>query len=343
MKLSGPLLAIESSCDDCAAAIVTPEGHLLSDVVISQTETHAPFGGIVPEHASRQHLASVAAVVNQALEKANLTPRDLAGVAVTYGPGLVGSLIVGVQFARGFAKALDIPLFGIHHIEGHLFAARSEVDFPKAPFVGLIASGGHSALYLCNDDQSIEFLGETRDDAAGEAFDKAAKMLGFSYPGGQKIDELAQKGDGSKFAFPIALRSWQSLEYSFSGLKTAFRLKLAQLKSQMDTLDEKTVGDLCAGFQTAVVTALLDKAILACKQKQAKHLVIGGGVACNSLLRSEALSRGADNGIKVFLTPKKHCTDNAAMIAQAALRRISMNNVVSGDFSVQSTSEIGNI
>jgi N6-L-threonylcarbamoyladenine synthase len=246
-----------------------------------------------------------------------------------------------VQFARGFAAAAKKPLIGIHHIEGHLFAARSEPGFPKVPFIGLIAAGGHSALYLCKDDAPLKFLGETRDDAAGEAYDKAAKMLGFSYPGGQKIDELAQRGDPNRFVFPIALKSWQSLEFSFSGLKTAFKLKLNQLKSENDMLDEQTIADLCAGLQTAIVTALLDKSFLACKQEQVRHFVIGGGVGCNSLLRSEALRRAAEHDVEVFLTPKKHCTDNAAMIAQAALRRIAMGQVLLGDFSVRSTSEIG--
>lgn len=342
MEIIGPLLAIESSCDDCAAAIVTPNGQLLSEVVNSQTDTHAPFGGIVPEHASRQHLATIASVVQAALAKANLKPSDLGAVAVTYGPGLVGSLIVGVQFARGFAKAAGKPLVGVHHIEGHLFAARSEPGFPTEPFIGLVASGGHSALYLCKDDTlDIEFLGETRDDAAGEAYDKAAKLLGFGYPGGHLIDALAQNGDPKAFAFPIALRSLQSLEFSFSGVKTAFRNKLTQLKAELGTIDEVTTANLCASLQSAIVTALVDKSILACKQKQVKHLVIGGGVACNSLLRSQATLQGQDNGIEVFLTPKRHCTDNAAMIAQAALRRISKDEFPFKDFSVQATSEIG--
>jgi N6-L-threonylcarbamoyladenine synthase len=340
MLLDGPILAIESSCDDCGAAVVNVDGTILADVVFSQTGTHSPFGGIVPEHASRQHLATVASVVMQALSDAKITPSQLGAVAVTYGPGLVGSLLVGVQFARGFATAAHKTLIGIHHVEGHLFAGRADPEFPQEPFVGLIAAGGHTALYLCRDDAPIEFLGETRDDAAGEAYDKIAKMLGYSYPGGQKVDELAQHGDPKRFVFPVALKGSQNVEYSFSGLKTSFRLKLAELKASQEVVDDKTVADLCAGVQKAIVQALLDKAFLACQKTGARHLVIGGGVACNSLLRSEALRRGRELRLRVFLTPKKHCTDNAAMIGQAALRRIKLGRVITGDFAVRSTSDV---
>lgn len=340
MQLSGPILAIESSCDDCAAAIVKEDGTILADVVDSQTRTHSPYGGIVPEHASRQHLASVATVVAKALSDAGISPSDLGAVAVTYGPGLVGSLLVGAQFARGFASAAGKTLIGIHHIEGHLFAGRAHPEFPREPFIGLVAAGGHTALYLCRDDAPITFLGETRDDAAGEAYDKVAKMLGYPYPGGHIIDQLAQRGDPKRFVFPIALKAWNTLEYSFSGLKTAFRIKLNEMREKEGELSEQTIADLCAGVQTAIVQALLDKAFLACRQTQVSHFVIGGGVACNSLLRSEALRRGPENDVRVFLTPKKHCTDNAAMIAQAALRRIALGRVLADDFAVRSTSEV---
>ncbi|MBL4817653.1 MAG: tRNA (adenosine(37)-N6)-threonylcarbamoyltransferase complex transferase subunit TsaD, partial [Deltaproteobacteria bacterium] len=220
------VLAIESSCDDCAVAILDGQGQILADCVYSQIEEHAKWGGIVPEVASRKHLDKIEELCKQAFEIAGIKANQVEAVAVTNRPGLIGSLLVGVQFAKGFAQGLGIPILGVHHIEGHLMAGLGEPDFPKPPFVGLIASGGHSALYYCNEQYEIKLLGQTRDDAAGEAFDKIGRMMGLSYPAGKEIDNLAQGGDENRFEFPIAFEKTKTLEYSFSGLKTAAKRML---------------------------------------------------------------------------------------------------------------------
>lgn len=331
------LLAIESSCDDFAAAILNSDGVVVSQFVQSQL-IHNEYGGVVPELASREHLASIDRVVMTCFHEAGLTPRDIDAVAVTHGPGLIGSLLVGTQFAKGFAIAQNLPLVGVHHVEGHLLAGLGEPDFLQFPFIGLIVSGGHTGLYLV-EETHITQLSETRDDAAGEAFDKAAKMLGFGYPGGPIIDRLAEQGDASRFDFPIALRSWQTLEFSFSGVKTAFRKEVQNL-SQHGPLAEQDVADLCASLRKAVVEALLDKAILACRTKQIPRLLLGGGVACNRLLRKEAQERALVQDIALYLTPPKWCTDNAAMIGKAALRRMKMPDFLLAPLTVSARAEI---
>ena len=324
------LLAIETSCDDCAVAILSGDGQIHADVIYSQIEPHAPFGGIVPEIASRQHLGRIAGMVQKAFSQANLESKNIEAVAVTSRPGLIGSLLVGAQFAKGFAQALKIPVIGVNHIEGHLLAGLGEPDFPKTPFIGLIASGGHSALYLCNENYKISLLGETRDDAAGEAFDKIGRLLGLNYPAGKEIDRLAQTGNPERFEFPIALRSRDTLEYSFSGLKTAARLKI-----EKENLDEQGRADFCAGLQKAIATALLAKAKLACEQHQIKNLVLGGGVVANSRLRTDALELGKQQGFQVYLPLKKHCVDNAVMIGKAGLRRLMVGEKAELDFPVE--------
>lgn len=324
------LLAIESSCDDCAVAILNSDNQICADVIYSQVKPHAPFGGIVPEIASRQHLGRIAGMVQKALQEANLKPTQIQAIAVTNKPGLIGSLLVGVQFAKGFAQALKIPILGIHHIEGHLLAGLGDADFLGAPFIGLIASGGHSALYLCDADYQIKLLGQTRDDAAGEAFDKIGRLMGLNYPAGKEIDLLAQTGDPERFEFPIALRSREILEYSFSGLKTAARLKF-----EKQELNEQDRADFCASLQKAISQALLAKAILACERYQIKNLVLGGGVVANSRLRSDAQKLTQDFGIQVYLPPKKYCVDNAVMIAKAALRRFRLGERANLDFPVE--------
>ncbi|MEI6791225.1 MAG: tRNA (adenosine(37)-N6)-threonylcarbamoyltransferase complex transferase subunit TsaD [Myxococcaceae bacterium] len=321
------LLAIESSCDDCAVAILNSDNQICADVIYSQVKPHAPFGGIVPEIASRQHLGRIAGMVQKALQEANLKPTQIEAIAVTNKPGLIGSLLVGVQFAKGFAQALKIPILGIHHIEGHLLAGLGDADFLGAPFIGLIASGGHSALYLCDADYQIKLLGQTRDDAAGEAFDKIGRLMGLNYPAGKEIDLLAQTGDPERFEFPIALRSREILEYSFSGLKTAARLKF-----EKQELNEQGRADFCAGLQKAISQALLAKAVLACERYQIKNLVLGGGVVANSRLRSDVEKLTQDFGIQVYLPPKKYCGDNAVMIAKAALRRFRLGERANLDF-----------
>jgi len=333
------LLAIESSCDDTAVAIIDENSCVLADIVYGQNIAHAPFGGVVPEIASREHLQQIPQAVAAAFEAAHIKAQDLCAIAVTSGPGLVGSLLIGVQFARGLAQSLGIPLMGIHHIEGHLMASSASEEFPREPFIALIASGGHSALYLCHGQCRYELLGETKDDAAGEAFDKSAKLLGLGYPGGRVIDELAQKGDSLLFKFPIAFRTSKSVDYSFSGLKTSFRLLVQKLQAEGHDLSGQLLFDLCASVQKAVVDALVAKAFLACEQQNIKHLVLGGGVAANSALRAAALAQGKKRGIQVLVPEKAHCTDNAVMIALAAKNRLDLGLVQ--EFKLNANASLG--
>lgn len=316
------ILAIDTSCDDSAVAILDDAGQVRADVVLTQHEAHRPYGGVVPEISSRQHLARIAAATCQAFETSGLHPRDIKAVAATFAPGLIGSLLVGVQFAKGFAQARSLPFIGVHHIEGHLMAGAGNTEFPQAPFIALIVSGGHSALYACEANFQFITLGETRDDAAGEAFDKVGRLLGLSYPAGRVIDELAQLGDEKRFIFPIALKNSTTLDYSFSGLKTAARLKIEELRREQGEIKEQALWDFCAGFRYAVVHTLLAKVKLACQRRDAKHLVLGGGVVANSLLREKALELGKEIGVSVHIPPKNHCVDNAVMIARAARQRL---------------------
>ncbi|MBI1944482.1 MAG: tRNA (adenosine(37)-N6)-threonylcarbamoyltransferase complex transferase subunit TsaD [Deltaproteobacteria bacterium] len=312
------MLAIESSCDETAAAVLDRNGAVLADVVHTQVEAHAPYGGVVPEIASREHLARVASVVRRALADAQLTPRQLRAVAATYGPGLIGALLVGLQAAKGMARALGVPLVGVHHIEGHLMAAAADPAAPEPPFIGLVASGGHTALYRFEGVGRATLIGQTRDDAAGEAFDKTAKLLGLGYPGGAVIDRLAEQGDPTRFPMPFALRDHTTEDFSFSGLKTAVRVLVERERAAGRALEGAALFDLCASVRAAIVDALLTKALRVARAKQLYRLVIGGGVAANSLLRSEAMRRGADNDVEVYLPPRRLCTDNAVMIASAA-------------------------
>lgn len=314
----GPLLAIESSCDETAAAVLDVEGGVRSNVVHSQVAAHAPYGGVVPEIASREHLARIGAVTERALEEAAVTPGELVAVAATYGPGLVGALLVGLQFAKGMAQALSVPFVGVHHIEGHLMAASVDPSAPEPPFIGLVASGGHSAIYRYLGPGRATLLGETRDDAAGEAFDKTAKLLGLGYPGGAAIDRLADEGDAARFKLPISLRAHTTYDFSFSGLKTAVRLLIERLEREGTPLEGQLLRDLCASVRAAIVEALLTKALLACRRTQISTLVLGGGVAANGLLRREAERRGAENDVRVYVPPRKLCTDNAVMIGACA-------------------------
>lgn len=315
-----PLLAIESSCDETAAAVVDlDDNRVLSNIVHTQVQAHAPYGGVVPEIASREHLSKVHDVVHRAVREAGLSStQDLDAIAATYGPGLIGALLVGVQVGKGLAQSLDVPFIGVHHIEGHLMAASVDDEAPEPPFIGLVASGGHSALYHFEAVGQARLLGETRDDAAGEAFDKTAKLLGLGYPGGVVIDRLAEQGDASRFDLPVSLRDRSTYDYSFSGLKTAVRVLVQKLEQQGDVVEGQLLYDLCASLRKAIVDALLAKAILACRRLQVSKLVLGGGVAANSLLRSEAVRVGQDNGVEVYVPPRKLCTDNAVMIAAAA-------------------------
>jgi N6-L-threonylcarbamoyladenine synthase len=319
----GPrVLAIESSCDETAAAVV--EGsHVRSSVVRSQIEIHNRFGGVVPELASRHHLGAVVPVVDEALQQAGCTLDELDAIAVTEGPGLVGALLVGVQMARGLALATGLPVVGVHHMEGHLLSAflgdETRPARPLCPHVALLVSGGHTELVDVAGLARYRILGATRDDAAGEAYDKVAKMLGLGYPGGPIIDRLAAEGDATTVPLPRAMADRDSLEFSFSGLKTAVRVHVDR-HGQPDS--RKTLVDLCASFQAAVVDVLVRKARLALRQTGRDRLHIVGGVAANRALREAAAQAAAAHGFTFEAVPLRYCGDNAAMIGAAAAARI---------------------
>jgi N6-L-threonylcarbamoyladenine synthase len=313
------VLGIESSCDETAAALVTGDGLVLTDVVASQIAEHAPYGGVVPELASRAHLRAIVPVMEEAL--AHEAARDLDAIAVTHGPGLVGSLVVGLQAAKAFAWSKKLPLVGVNHLEAHLFSCflrREERDpVPSFPYVALLASGGHSSLYRIDDPAnrdrpSIEHLGSTRDDAAGEAFDKVAKLLGLRYPGGPVIDRLAAGGDPHAIEFPLPIPDKKSFDFSFSGLKTAVAI---HVRKHGLPANERALADLCASFQHIIVESLVRKSVLACEAHRVRTLVLTGGVAANRGLRARAKEACEARGIGLFVPPPSSCTDNAAMIA----------------------------
>lgn len=307
------VLGLETSCDETAAAVVRDGREILSDVVSTQIEIHRRWGGVVPELASRNHILQVMPVVDEAMERAGVTLDDIDGIAVTSGPGLIGALLVGVMVGKSIAWAKGKPLVGVNHLEGHLLAIRLGADAPEPPFLGLVVSGGHTSLYAVKAYGSYELLGSTLDDAAGEAFDKVAKLLGLPYPGGVEIDRLAQGGDPRAIKFPRGLTRKASLDFSFSGLKTSVMYHL-----QKHGIPEgQALADLCASVQEAIADVLTRKAIAAAKAAGMPRLVLCGGVAANSRLRSLAVERGAESGILVHVPEKRLCTDNGAMIAVA--------------------------
>ncbi|MDB4943622.1 MAG: hypothetical protein JWP97_3156 [Labilithrix sp.] len=325
------VLGIESSCDETGAAVVDEHGRVLSDVVHSQIAVHAPYGGVIPELASRDHLRNVGPVVREALQKANVTFADLAGIAVTNRPGLVGALLVGVQAAKGMAWAEGLPLVGVDHLVGHLLAVfleRGDVATrpaertpPAFPFVALLASGGHTAIYRVDGPRAdlVRELGATRDDAAGEAFDKVAKVLGLGYPGGPAIDRLAREGDATAVALTLPMGHGSSLEMSFSGIKTQVA---AHVREHGVPKTPKELADTCASFQAAVTSVLAKKLVAAAVAEDVQTVVIGGGVAANRELRARVTELAATRGIRAVLPEIASCTDNAAMIAYAGLVRL---------------------
>lgn len=307
------VLGIETSCDETAAAVVRDGRVALSDVVSTQMDIHRRWGGVVPELASRNHVVQVMPVIDEALSRANVTLSQLDGIAVTSGPGLQGALLVGLQVAKALSLATGVPVVGVNHLEGHLLAIRLAPDAPEPPFLGLCVSGGHTTLYDVKAFGTYARLGTTRDDAAGEAFDKVARILGLPYPGGLPIDTHAQTGDRNAIRFPRALRGDDVLDWSFSGLKTA----VLQHVQTHGVPTGQALNDLCASFQEAVADALTKKLVLGAKKVGAKTVVLCGGVAANSRLRALAEERGRDAGLSVSLPPKRLCTDNGAMIAVA--------------------------
>lgn len=322
------ILGIETSCDETAVALVRSDGSVLSDVVHSQVKVHSPYGGVVPELASRDHLRNLQPVLNAALERAGVGLSDVDGIAVTCRPGLSGALLVGVQLARGLAWATGKPLVGVDHLVGHLLAvflrypSEPALEPPTFPFVALLVSGGHTALYRVEgpDLESIHEIGATRDDAAGEAFDKVAKLLGLGYPGGPIVDRLAREGDPSKIALAKPMHNPNSFEFSFSGLKT----NVARWVTDNGRPgDDPALRDLCAAFQRNVVDTLIDKALSAARKHGIKTLVLGGGVAANRELRQRSQEKATPQGIRVVVPAFKCCTDNAAMIAYAGSWRLA--------------------
>lgn len=318
-------LGIESSCDETAAAVVSDDGSVLSDVIHSQIATHAPYGGVVPELAARDHLGNIAPVLQGALERANVTLDQIDGIAVTTGPGLSGALLIGIQVARGLAWARNLPIVGVDHLVGHLLAVFVHPHGTPAPaleypFVALLVSGGHTALYRVDgpDPEGISELGATRDDAAGEAYDKVAKLTGLGYPGGPIIDRLAAEGNPERIELALPMRKKSSLEFSFSGLKT----DVARWVEATGPLGPDTIKDLCAAFQRRVVDTLISKSLLAVHEQGLKRLVIVGGVAANRELRARAKAQADRLGIQLVVPPLANCTDNAAMIAYAGSHRL---------------------
>ena len=322
------VLGIETSCDETGASIVRDDGVVLSDVVESQISSHAPFGGVVPEVASRDHVKNIAPVVRAALAKAQLAISDVDGIAVTCRPGLVGALLVGVQVAKGIAFAAEKPLIGVDHLVGHLLAVflraeNDDVPRPEFPFVALLASGGHTAIYRVDaaSPSACTELGATRDDAAGEAFDKVAKLLGLGYPGGPEIDRRAARGNAAKISFKTPMPS--SLEMSFSGLKTQVaRYVESYVERNGGPLTTDAIDDVCASFQQTATKTLSDKLIAAARAEKVKSVVLGGGVSANAELRRRVHESASKYGISAFVPPPSRCTDNAAMIAYAGAMRL---------------------
>ena len=318
----GPLLlAIESSCDETAAAVLDGTRSLLSSAVDSQVALHALYGGVVPELASRSHALAITRVVQQALDEAGVTLADISAMAVTEGPGLVGSILVGIEFAKGLALARNLPMVGVHHLEGHLFAPFLQVaegfDEPAFPCVALIVSGGHTSLYHCEGPGSYQLLGRTLDDAAGEAYDKVAKMAGLGYPGGPIVDRMAALGDPKTFDFPRPMWRKGNLDFSFSGIKTA----VSHAVRTIDVTDEKALCGLLASFQASACDVLAGKAFLACQAAGVRQLIVTGGVACNAELRRRLQRLRTEKGLRVSIPPPALCTDNAAMIGAAGYAR----------------------
>jgi len=308
------VLAIETSCDDTGAAVVQDGRRILSNIVLSQIPIHKKYGGVVPELASRKHIESIVPMVTEALNQARVKLREIDGIAVTNGPGLVGSLLVGISFAKSLSLATGIPLIGINHIEGHLSAIFLEKAPPRFPFIGLVVSGGHTSLYRMDGFGKLKRLGQTRDDAAGEAFDKVAKLLGLGYPGGPVIDELSRKGDARAIRFPRPSLSKNSFDFSFSGLKTAVVNYVKANPEPPVGYPEDRLRDLVSSFQEAVVDVLVKKTIQLARHEELKKVVLCGGVAANHRLRERMMEEASQDKIKVFIPHPLFCTDNAAMV-----------------------------
>jgi len=323
------ILGIESSCDETAAAVVEDGVTTLSAVVSSQVEMHRPYGGVVPELASRKHLEMIVPVVSQALHAAGIDKNQVDGVAVTQGPGLIGALLVGFCFGKAFAYASGIPWIGVDHLGGHIHSVFLTSPSPEFPFIALLASGGHTSIYYVISHTNAQCLGQTVDDAAGEAFDKVAKMLGLGYPGGKVIADLAATGDPDRIPFPRSFLDKNAFDFSFSGLKSAVH-RYIQTHSN-DYKDQ--INDIAAGFQDAVVDVLTYKVMRAASAKDCRQIALVGGVAANQRLRERVRSHAQKSGIAVFAPPPDLCGDNAAMIAAAGYHYLNARGERAGDLN----------
>ena len=331
------ILAIESSCDETATALydgdlASGSGRILGECIASQIETHARFGGVVPEVASREHLAALPPMVDEIMQKAGLGWQDIDAIAVTAGPGLMGALLVGVSYARAAGAVHNIPVIPVHHMEGHLLAPGLSGELPAFPFITLLVSGGHTLLVRVDGIGAYSLIGQTLDDAAGECFDKSARLLGLPYPGGPEVARLALKGDAKRFKLPRPMLNKDNLDFSFSGLKTAVMYAVRKAGGS-DALDDTARCDMAAAIEASICEVLVKKAVRACRQQNAPRLVIAGGVAANSSLR-KLLATYADE-VTVFLPEPKHCTDNAAMIAYAAFARLRTGSEASTDWDAR--------
>ena len=324
--MSGPLvssdariLGIETSCDETAVAVVQGGKKILSNVIASQAKLHEPFGGVVPELAARAHVERMPFVVDQALRDAGVSWREIDAVAATQGPGLIGALLVGFATGKATAAALDVPFCGVHHLEGHVFAATLAEPSLDAPYIALVVSGGHTAIYHVIEQGTYQTLGATLDDAAGEAFDKVARFLGLGYPGGPAIDRLSKRGDANAIEFPRAM-SGQGLDFSYSGLKTAVVRYVQRVEREGADLVK---ADVAASFQEAVVDVQVEKVLLACEQQEVSTIVLGGGVAANTRLRERLEMACEKRAIRLIVPDRRLCVDNGAMIAAAGHFRLA--------------------
>lgn len=315
------ILGIETSCDETAAAVVENGRIVRASVVASQTAVHHPYGGVVPELASRKHLEAISGVLSEAMSRSGLSEDEIDAVAATQGPGLVGALLVGFSFAKAYAYAKKVPCVGVNHLEGHIHAVFLEADPPQFPFVVLVVSGGHTGIYHVTSHTRCELMGQTRDDAAGEAFDKVAKMLGLGYPGGIVIEAMARQGDPSRIRFPRPYLDKSDSDFSFSGLKSAVRRYIETHDPVPD------MPHIVAGFQEAVADVLSFKLTQAALSRACSRLAVVGGVAANSRLREKIRAKAAENGLSVHIPSPAFCGDNAAMIAAAGYHRLAAGRV----------------
>jgi N6-L-threonylcarbamoyladenine synthase len=326
------ILGIETSCDETAAAVVADGRRILSSVVATQFELHAQYGGVVPELAARRHLESILPVIQAALDQARVSAKNIDGLAVTQGPGLIGALVIGMAVGKALALAWNRPLAGVHHLQAHILAAFLTDNPPAFPLVALVVSGGHTNLYQVHDYQRMDLLGRSRDDAAGEAFDKVAKLLNLGYPGGVIIERLAARGNPEAFPLPRPRIPEEPLTFSFSGLKTAVAHQVT--KNPEALTDPRAQADLAAGFQEAVVDSLVSRALLALKKTGSTRLVVCGGVAANGRLRQVLQEQAQAEAYELFLPPLNLCTDNAAMVAALGYHRLRAEEKLDMDADV---------